>query len=80
MSYSITFDVGTTTACLTIPWLGAGLFLLLRGWHLRRRAFTGLPRPPRPSDHLWWGRLGKWGGAQPCVSRVGGAASVYPEL
>ena len=65
MSYSITFDVGTTTACLTIPWLGAGLFLLLRGWHLRRRAFTGLPRPPRPSDQLWWGRLGKWGALSP---------------
>ncbi|HEY7348655.1 MAG TPA: hypothetical protein VH599_10105 [Ktedonobacterales bacterium] len=65
MSYSITFDVGTTMACLTIPWLGDGLFLLLWGWHLRRRAFTRLPRPPRPSDQLWWGRLGKWGALSP---------------
>ena len=44
-SFAYTFDLGTEMACLTIPWLGASLFLLLWGLHLRHRAFLQLPRP-----------------------------------
>src|SRR5215470_3680187 len=60
-SFAYTFDVGTETACLTIPWLGASLFLLLWGLHLRHRAFLQLPRPVHKNDQQWWGRLLKWG-------------------
>src|SRR5215470_5261372 len=58
---TITIDPLIGNACLFLPSLGGGLFLLLWGLHLRRRAFAQLPRPVHKSDQHWWRQLAKWG-------------------